>query len=100
MRDQWISVELQRPPAQVQVGLKCVTANRDFAHALGWLNLEGEWVITAFPVGETPIEITHWCELPTMVPDSPKGIKGNPWPPIAPTVDGGVLQVERTRPHQ
>jgi hypothetical protein len=50
-----------------------VTTDRDFAHALGWLNLEGEWVITAFPVGQTPTAITHWCELPATTPDFAKG---------------------------
>jgi hypothetical protein len=77
---EWTPLDQKRPSAQVTVGLVCVDFNGNVAHALGWLDLNDEWVITAIPTHEAPLkEISHWCELPTSLPGYHKG---DPWPEI------------------
>jgi nicotinamidase-related amidase len=77
---QWTPLDQKRPPTQVKVALVCVDIQNGVVHALGWLDLSGEWVITAIPTDQTPIkEITHWCELPDSLPGYRKG---DPWPQI------------------
>ena len=88
----WIAAAQQHPPTQVPVALKCLDANNNVTYALGWLS--DEWVITAFPVGTTPICISHWCNLPN---EAMLHSKTDPWPPITPTVQDSVLTLKRMK---
>src|SRR5437879_4299501 len=92
--NEWIPLEKQHPPDGHEVALLCVRGNGDVAHALGWLTKDGEWSITAFPVGVTPLSISHWCELPN---NTSTYTRADPWPSIKAAGFEWGLQVNRNR---
>lgn len=52
---QWIPLDVKRPSAQVEVVLACVDIHDNVVHALWWLSLQGEWIITAIPASDAAI---------------------------------------------
>lgn len=77
---QWIPLDVKRPSAQVEVVLACVDIHDNVVHALWWLSLQGEWIITAIPASDAAIkEVSHWCMLPTSKPGYRKA-DAWPWP--------------------
>jgi len=58
--------------------LTCVDETQNTIYALGWWDeVHKEWVVTARPVNEYPIEITYWCRLPSI---DEKYRVDDPWP--------------------